>query len=125
LSVAKLLSAWTGRPAAFRRLSSATFSSIGPVEGLDPPLVEEPQFDGEFGKGLGARLDRGGEVGRGVGMGDEIHRQRGREEALHPRLVVERLAVEVAPIPAQKHIADVEDDDQGSVLKFTGSNAAG
>ena len=95
------------------------------VEGLDPPLVEEAQFAGKLGKGLGPRLDRGGEVGRGVGMGDEIHRERGCEKALHPRLVVERLAVEIARIPAQQHVADVEDDDHGSVLKLTGSNAAG
>ena len=47
-----------------------------PAEGLDPALVEEAQFAGEFGKGLGSRLDRGGEIGRGVGMDDEIHRQR-------------------------------------------------
>ena len=37
------------------------------VEGLDPALVEQAQFAGKFGKGLGPRLDRGGEVGRGVG----------------------------------------------------------
>ena len=35
------------------------------------------QLAGELGKGLGPRLDRGGEIGRGVGMGDEIHGERG------------------------------------------------
>ena len=83
------------------------------AERLDPALMEEPQLGGEFGKGLGPGLDRGGEIRRGVGMGDEIHRQRGGEKALHPRFVVERLAVEIARVPAQQNVADVEDDDQG------------
>ena len=49
-------------------------------------------------------------------MGDEIHRQRGREKALHPLFVVERLAVEIARVPAQQNVANVEDDDHQGFL---------
>ena len=94
------------------------------AERLDPALMEEPQLVGEFGKGLGPRLDRGGEIRRDVGMGDEIHRQGSREKALHPRFVVERLAVEIARIPAQQNVADVEDDDQGEGLMCAGAERA-
>ena len=39
--------------------------------------------------------------------------QRGGQKTLHPRLVVETLAEEIAPVPAQENVADVKDDDQG------------
>ena len=87
-----------------------------PAERLDPPLVEQPQFVGEFRKGLRPRLDRFGEIRDDVGMRDEVHGRGGREKVLHPRLVLERLAVEIARIPAQQNVADVKDDDQGEGL---------
>src|ERR1700688_943332 len=45
-------------------------------------------------------------------MRNEVHRQRSRQEALHPFLVVENFAVEVARIPAHQNVADIKDDDQ-------------
>ena len=83
------------------------------ADGLDPPLVEEMQLMGEFGKGLGALRHRLREVGGNVGEGHEVHRQRGGQEPLHPRLVLHRLAEQVARVPAHEHVADVKDDDQG------------
>ena len=60
-----------------------------------------------------ARRDRARETGRDVGMGDEVQVQGGREKAIHPGPVVETLAEQISPIPAQQDVADVKDDDQG------------
>ena len=86
------------------------------ADGLDPPLVEQMQFAGEFRKGPGALRHRLREVGGDVGEGNEIHRQRGRQEPLHPRFVVHGLAEEVARIPTHEHVADVKDDDHQRLL---------
>lgn len=88
-----------------------------PADRLDPALVEQPQFVGEFRKGRCPRRDRGGKIRGGVGLGDKAHVAGGAEKALHPRFVAEHLPEEVAPVPAQQHVADVEDDDQGFVLR--------
>src|SRR3984957_6526433 len=81
------------------------------AERLNPALVEHAYFLGEFRKALGPRGDRGSEVFGDVGVRNKVHPERSRQEALHPFLVVENLAVEVARIPANQNVADVKDDD--------------
>ena len=78
------------------------------AERFDPPRVEQPELFGELWKSLCPFRHCAREIRDDVGMHDPIHGQ----EAVHPRLVVERLAEEVAPIPEQQNVADVEDDDQ-------------
>ena len=111
-----MLSAWTGRPARLQTPHERDIFFDRAANRLDPPLVEQPQFVGEFREGLRPRRDRCGEIRDDVGMRDKVHGERGREKVLHPRLVVEHFAEEIARIPAQQNVADVKDDNQGGGL---------
>ena len=53
----------------------------------------------------GPRGDHGGEVLGDVGMRNKVHAERSRQEALHPALVVENLAVDIEPIAANENVA--------------------
>ncbi len=94
---------------------SATFSSIG------PPIVSIHRSSNNLSyrripERPRPRCDRCGEIRDDVGMRDKVHGERGREKALHPRVVVEHLAIQIATVPAQQNVADLKDDDQGKGL---------
>ncbi len=82
-------------------------------ERLDPPRVEKLELFGELGKGFRALRNRPREIGDDVGMRNKFHAAGSSQKTLHPRLVAEHLAEQIAPIPAHQDVADVKDDDQG------------
>ena len=86
------------------------------AERLDPARVVQPDLVGEFGKGPRLLFDRGGKIRIDVGLQNKVFAKSCGEKALHPRLVVEHLAIEIARVPAQKHVADVEHDDHEKKL---------
>ena len=71
-------------------------------------------FGGHVGEERDALRHGGSEGSAPVLLQVPVRRADLRQEPLHPLMVVEDLAVEMAGIPIEQDVADVEDDDAGA-----------